>query len=243
MNGPSDHTPSSPEAEVSASLWCGRCRAFATEDGGRLRVEPGKIALSFRLRRNADPRPDEPADTATCLLYLADNRGERWESASTFSLRAFIEQMIRLDRAGGLAFFDDAPKGWEEAFEGRPLMSGARCLFDDRDRRKLHIGGREIELIFKHQCPAFDVAAIAGTHAPTLLVRASGFRSAGGAEVPPLAFEMPWQDLVFRNEQYFDPDEGWWMGDGWPLPITFRKVEGRGQPQPLVKHDPGRNAQ
>jgi hypothetical protein len=245
MNVPPDGPSLAPQAslaDVQASLWCGLSRTFATEDDGRLRVEPGKIALSFRLRRDADPRPDEPVDAATCFLRLADDRGDLWESASTFSLHAFVEQMINLDRANGLAFFDNAPQGWKEAFNDHCLMSGARSLLDDRGHRKFLVGDQAVELAFKYQCPTFDVAPLAGAHSSSLLVRASGFRTLDGGEIPPLAFEMPWQALIFRNELHFDPDEGWWMKDGWPLPITFRKAEGRGEPQPLVRHETGRNA-
>ena len=90
-----------PDPYQPVSLWVGRSRSFETEGGGLLRVHPGQVAASFRLRRNPDPTGGEPVDTASCLVRLADEAGEVWEAESTFSLHVFVENMVNLGRASG----------------------------------------------------------------------------------------------------------------------------------------------
>ena len=67
----------------------------------------------------ATPTPPggEPVDTASCLVRLADEAGEVWEAESTFSLHVFVENMVNLDRASWLVYFDDAEE-WKGAFDG-----------------------------------------------------------------------------------------------------------------------------
>jgi hypothetical protein len=204
-------------------------------------VDPGRIALSFRLRRNADPRPGEPIDTATCLLRLADAVGDLWETESTFPLQVFIREMANLERSSWLVFFDQSEE-WKDRFDVECLMAGVSCMLDDRGYRKFLVGDRPIEVQFKYQCPVFDVAFHRSEHVPdltSLLVRVSGLYDVEMREIPPLVFEMHWWDLLFRNELYFDPEEGWWTGDGWPLPIVFRRAGSGGEPQALVRYESG----
>jgi hypothetical protein len=238
-------TPSRPpvDAYKSVSLLCGRTRYFDTEEGGRLRVDPGEVALSFRLRRNVHVGEGEPIDTATCLTRLADDAGELWETEAHFSLDVFIQNMVNLDRMSWLVYFDDAEEEWKKAFEDDCLMTGATCLRDDRFYRNFLVGeDQRVEFQFKYQCPQFDVAFYRDSYlkdSTRLIVRVSGLYDAEGNDIRPLAFEMNWWDLLFRNELYFDTDEGQWTGDGWPLPMTFRKVGATGSPQSLVRHEPG----
>ena len=63
-----------PDPYKTVSLWVARSRAFETEGGGSLRVHPGQVAASFRLRRNPDPTGGEPVDTASCLVRDCSRR-------------------------------------------------------------------------------------------------------------------------------------------------------------------------
>jgi hypothetical protein len=99
-----------------------------------------------------------------------------------------------------------------------------------------------LKLQFKYQCPTFDVAFYRSPHVPdltSLLVKVTEFYDLEMNLVPPLVFEMHWSDLLFRNELYFDEEEGWWTGDSWPLPLVFEKTGFQGPPQPLVTFEPG----
>src|SRR4051794_27164404 len=147
-----------PDPYQPVSLWVGRSRAFEAEGGGLLRIHPGQVAASFRLRRNPDPTEGEPVDTASCLVRLADEAGEVWEAGSTFSLHAFVENMVNLGRTSWLAYFAEADDEWKGAFDGDLMMAGATCLLDDRFYRKFLVGDERVELKFKYQCPVFDVA-------------------------------------------------------------------------------------
>ena len=214
-----------PDPYQPVSLWVGRSRSFETEGGGLLRVHPGQVAASFRLRRNPDPTGGEPVDTASCLVRLADEAGEVWEAESTFSLHVFVENMVNLGRASWLVYFDDAEE-WKGAFDGDLMMAGATCLLDDRFYRKFLVGDERVELKFKYQCPVFDVAFHRSPHVTeltSLLVRVSGLFDLDMNEIRPLVFEMDWRCLLFRNELYFDAEAGEWTGDGWPLPPVFTK--------------------
>jgi hypothetical protein len=131
-------------------LWVGRSRAFETEGGGLLRIHPGQVAASFRLRRNADPTEGEPIDTASCLVRLEDEAGEVWEAESTFSLDVFVENMVNLGRTSWLVYFDDAEGEWKGAFDGDLMIAGATCLLDDRSYRKFLVGDQRVELKFKY---------------------------------------------------------------------------------------------
>lgn len=230
-----------PDTYQPISLWVGRSRALETEGGGLLRIHPGQVAASFRLRRNPDPSEGEPVDTASCLIRLADDAGEVWEAESTFSLLAFVENMVNLGRTSWLVYFDEAEE-WKGAFDGDLMMAGATCLLDDRFYRKFLVGDERVELKYKYQCPVFDVAFHRSTHVPSLtslLVRVSGLFDLDMNEIHPLVFEMDWRGLLFRNELYFDDEEGNWTGDGWPLPPVFKKVGAKGPPQALVRHEAG----
>ncbi len=242
---PSPAPPSPPtETYRDVSLWCGRARAFDTEEGGRLRVDPGTIALAFRLARHTEHREGEiPLDTASCLTRLADDAGEIWETEAHFSLDVFIRNMVDLDRTSWLVDFDDAEASWKKAFMDDALMIGATCIRDDRFYRNFLVGeDRRVEIQFKYQYPKFDVAFHRDPYLPTstsLIVRVSELYTPQGDEIRPLAFEMSWDELLFRNELYFDAEAGRWTGDGWPLPIVFRRVGVTGSPQSLVWHEPG----
>lgn len=229
------------DADRSVSSTCGRTRYFDTDEGGRLRVDRGEVALSFRLRRNAYIGEGEPVDTASCLVRLADEAGEVWEAESTFSLDVFIQHMIDLGRTSWLVYFDDAEE-WKGAFDGDCLMTGATCLLDDRFYRKFLVGDDRVELQFKYQCPTFDVAFFRSpyvTSSTSLIVRVSGLYDSDMNEIRPMAFEMDWSDLLFRNELYFDVEEGGWTGDGWPLPVVFRKAGSSATPQALIRYEAG----
>jgi hypothetical protein len=122
-------------------------------------------------------------------------------------------------------------------------MSGATCLFDDRFYRKFLVGDRRIELKFKYQCPTFDVAFLRDEHSPSLsrlLVRVSGLYDLEMDLIPPLIYEMRPHELLFRNELYFNQDEGWWDGDDWPVPLVFSKVASGGTPQAMVRYEAGK---
>src|SRR4051794_33584497 len=119
-----------PDPYKPLSLWVGRSKAYETEGGGLLRIHPGQVAASFRLRRNPDPTEGEPVDTASCLVRPADDAGEVWESESTFSLHAFVENMVNLGRTSWLAYFAEADDEWKGAFDGDLMMAGATCLLD-----------------------------------------------------------------------------------------------------------------
>ncbi len=225
----------------SVSSWFGRTGYFDTDEGGRLRVDPGDVALSFRLRRNAYIGEEEPVDTASCLVRLADEAGEVWEAESIFSLDVFIRNMINLGRTSWLVYFDDAEE-WKGAFDGDCLMTGATCLLDDRFYRKFLVGDDRIEFQFKYQCPTSDVAFYRSPYVKSLtrlIVRVSGLYDSDMNVIRPLAFEMNWSDLLFRNELYFDVDEGGWTGDGWPLPVVFKKVGASATPQSFVRYEAG----
>jgi hypothetical protein len=221
-------------------LWVGRSRAFETEGGGVLRIHPGQVAASFRLRRNPDPTEGEPVDTASCLVRLADDAGEVWESESTFSLHAFVENMVNLGRTSWLAYFDEAEDEWKDGFDGDLMMAGATCLLDDRTYRKFLVEDERVELRFKYQCPVFDVAFHRSPHVTeltSLLVRVSGLFDPDMIEIRPMVFEMDWRGLLFRNELYFDAEEGNWTGDGWPLPLVFRRTGSTCFSQALVRFE------
>lgn len=228
------------------ALWVGLSRVYEAEGGGLLRIEPGQVAASFRLRRNPDPTEGEPVDTASCLVRLADDAGEVWESESTFSLHAFVENMVDLGRTSWLVYFDEAGEEWQGAFDGDLMVAGATCLLDDRFYRKFLVGDERVELKFKYQCPVFDVAFHRSPQVPTrtaLLVRVSGLFDLDMNEIRPLVFEMDWRSLLFRNELYFDSEEGGWVGDGWPRPLIFRKTGSTGSSQPLVRFEAGPGCQ
>jgi hypothetical protein len=76
-----------------------------------------------------------------------------------------------------------------------------------------------------------------------LIVKVSGLYDSDMNEIRPLAFEMDWSDLLFRNELYFDAEEGHWTDDGWPLPLIFRRTDSTGSPQPLVRFEAGPSKQ
>jgi hypothetical protein len=217
-----------PDPYQDVSLWVGRPRTFDVEGGGLLRVDSGQVAASFRLRRNPDPTEGETVDTASCLVRLADQSGEIWESVSTFSLNVFVENMINLDSTGWLVYFDDA-KEWKPAFDTSSLMTGAVCLLDDRFYRKFLVGDERVELKFKYQSPTFDVAYHQYPEVKDfarLIVRVSGLFDLEMNEIRPLAYEMDWQRLFFKNDLYYDEVEGGWTGDGLPLPLVFNKTGG-----------------
>src|SRR4051794_197730 len=129
-----------PDPYKPLSLWVGRSKAFEAEGGGLLRIHPGQVAASFRLRRNPDPTDGEPVDTASCLVRLADEAGAVGEAESTFSLHVFVENMVNLGRTSRLVYFDDAEDEWKTAFDGGLMISGATCLLDDRSYRKFLVG-------------------------------------------------------------------------------------------------------
>jgi hypothetical protein len=145
--GPESKPP--VDAYRSVSLWCGRSRFFDTNEGGRLQVDPGQVALSFHLKRNRDTTEGEPfpVDTASCFVRLVDEAGDVWEAESVFSLDVFIQNMINLGRTSWLVYFDDAEE-WKGAFDEDGLMTGATGLLDDRFYRKLLVGDERIELQF-----------------------------------------------------------------------------------------------
>lgn len=233
-------TPAAPADPFrSVTMWVGRPRAFEAEGGGRLLVDKGQVAVSFRLRRIPSPSGGEPADVASCVVRLADAAGAVWESESVFSLGVFIENMINLDRPSWLVYAADAEE-WKGIFDGDLMLAGASCVCDDRFYRKFLVGDEKVELKFKYQYPRFDVAFFRSPHLAdltTLVVRVSGLYNLDMVEIRPLAFEMYWHELFFRNELYFDEEEGGWTGDGWPLPVAFRKVDAAGTPQALVRHE------
>jgi hypothetical protein len=76
-----------------------------------------------------------------------------------------------------------------------------------------------------------------------LIVKVSGLYDSDMDEIRPLAFEMDWSDLLFRNELYFDSEEGHWTDDGWPLPLIFRRTGSMGSPQSLVRFEAGPSKQ
>ena len=232
------------DVDISVSSICGMTRYFDTDEGGRLRVDRGEVALSFRLRRNAYIGEGEPVDTASCFVRLADEAGQVWEAESIFPLDVFIEHMIDLGRMSWLVYFEDAEE-WKGAFDGDCLMTGATCLLDDRFYRKFLVEDDRVELQFKYQCPTFDVAFFRSPYVTSLtrlIVRVSGLYDSEMNEIRPLAFEMNWSDLLFRNELYFDVAEGAWMGDGWPLPVVFRKAGSSRHPNPSSGMRRGRGA-
>lgn len=259
--GPQDHAHRNPRtrkrkgpqskspvvAYRPVSLWCGRTRFFDTDEGGRLRVDPGQVALSFCLKRNSDTTEGEPfpVDTGSCFVHLVDEAGEVWEAESVFSLDVFIQNMINLGRASWLVYFDDAEE-WRAAFDEDGLMTGATGLLDDRFYRNFLVGDERIELQFKYQCPTFDVAFHRSPYVTSLtklIIKVSGLYDSDMNEIRPLAFEMDWSDLLFRNELYFDAEEGQWTGDGWPLPLIFRRTDSTGSPQSLVGFEAGPSKQ
>ena len=231
-----------PDSYRHISVLVGRARAFEAEGGGLLRILPGDIAASFRLRRNPDPAGGEFADTASCLLRLADEAGQVWETEASFYLDVFVEHMANLRWATWLVYWDEVPKEWKRAFAGDLMIAGATCMLDDRGYRKFFVGDEAVELKFKYQCPSFDVVLHKSgddDYRTPLLVRVSGLVDLEMSEIRPLVFEMDWKLLLFRNELYFDAAEGGWVDDGWPLPLVFRRTGTTGPPQALVRYEAG----
>jgi hypothetical protein len=215
-----------------------------TDAGGRLRVNARTLTAEVKLDRYPGASGDE--DVLCCRLRLTDEAGDTWEGLSVFTPDFFFEKLEDMDDTS-LRDFESADDTWTPP-EGSLL--GVRAHLDDGGWRYLLLYNDMIAFRTDDQHPRIDVSptetgfavritGLVGRRRPvknddhyTELDPADRVAEVPAWEqdqpLPAIRYALSLLTLPFRNTT-FAVDEGFWHGNGIPIPVVFTRV-GKGQP-------------
>jgi hypothetical protein len=247
-------SPPRAAQEVVFTTWTFDSRQeldLRTNAGGFLHlVAEGLLnaSVSFEVAPGSER---EAQDVILGRVRLADEEGGLWESVARFTPEAFVEGLTALLPGDGPVFLEGERKN-----ESPPLPGGIRGVLDDGGWRHFLVGEWAVSIRFANQKPRFDlfggsyrlgvqVRGLVGYRRPIELENHQGLitwkpdqqAELVEEELPPIAFQMDYEELLFRNTT-FAVDDGFWHGNDLPIPIVFERLLGSGEPQEGVVFRP-----